>query len=281
MDTEEKAKDRKSFITRTIAGFVMTLILGIAFIIRNIYVVDVVIALLALISLNEYYNATSKISNPIKWVGYLGCLLIALCHVIPEEYRLTALLLMIPTSMLLMFLQVIITNMKTTFKDAAYTFFGIIYVVFFLYFLTLLYGKDYGYINIWLILIASWGTDVGAYLIGKPFGKHKFSKISPKKSIEGCIAGIIFAVLVNVAFISIINQVLGLNYNVLIIAAITAVLSILSQVGDFIASSIKRFVDIKDYSNLIPGHGGMLDRVDSLLFIAPFAFFLIEFLVKL
>lgn len=281
MDTDEKEKDRKSFVTRTIAGFVMTLILGIAFIIRNIYVADVVIGLLALISLNEYYNATSKISNPIKWVGYLGCLLIILCHVIPEDFRLNALILMIPISMLLMFLQVIISNMKTTFKDAVYTFFGLIYIVFFLYFLTLLYGKEYGYINIWLVLIASWGTDVGAYLIGKPFGKHKFSKISPKKSIEGCIAGIMFSTLVNVAFISVINQLLGLHYNVLIVAAITAGLSVISQVGDFIASSIKRFVDIKDYSNLIPGHGGMLDRIDSLLFIAPFAYFLIDLLIKL
>ena len=124
------------------------------------------------------------------------------------------------------------------------------------------------------ILIAAWGTDVFAYLIGKKFGKHKFSKVSPKKSIEGCIAGTIGAVLIMILYTFILNTYFQFNYSYIYIIIIGIVLSLIGQIGDFSASCIKRYVDIKDYSNLLPGHGGMLDRIDSVLFLAPFAYLL-------
>ena len=109
-------------------------------------------------------------------------------------------------------------------------------------------------------------------------GKHKFSKVSPKKSIEGCIGGTIGAILIMLIYTYIINKYLGMNYSYLFIAGIGFILSLVGQIGDFSASSIKRFVDIKDYSNLIPGHGGMLDRIDSLIFLSPFAYALFTLL---
>ena len=117
-----------------------------------------------------------------------------------------------------------------------------------------------------------WPKYIFAYFIGKKFGKHKFSKVSPKKSIEGCIAGTIGAILIILIYTYFVNTYFNLNYSYIYIGIMAIILSLIGQIGDFVASSIKRYVDIKDYSNLIPGHGGMLDRIDSLIFLAPFAY---------
>ena len=122
------------------------------------------------------------------------------------------------------------------------------------------------------------GNGYFCVFVGNAIGKHKFSKVSPKKSVEGCIGGTIGGVLLFLLYTFVVNTYFGMNYSYLIMTGIGLVLSLIGQIGDFAASSIKRFVDIKDYSNLIPGHGGMLDRIDSLLFLAPFAYFLFTLL---
>ena len=183
----------------------------------------------------------------------------------------------IQSSFLILFLHVIISEMKTNFKDIAYTLVGILYVVFLIMFLAKINGMENGNILIWYAILAAWGTDIFAYIIGKHFGKHKFSKISPKKSIEGCIGGTIGGTILMLIYTYAANNFWGMNYEYLTITIIGVILSILGQIGDFSASTIKRYVDIKDYSNLIPGHGGMLDRIDSLIFLAPFAYVIFMF----
>ena len=256
-------------ITSGLLGFPLVLLV---LVIGPKIVVDVALAIIALISMNEYFNAVSKVSKPVKWVGYLSCASIAVIHIIPQEYLNMVVTLAVPTILIILFAQVIATDMKTNFKDIAYTFIGIFYVVFFMMFVAFIDGMKNGKILIWYALFAAWGTDIFAYIIGKYFGKHKFSKVSPKKSIEGCIGGTIGAVLMMVIYTYVANTYWGMNYSYLYIVGIGIVLSLVGQIGDFAASSIKRFVDIKDYSNLIPGHGGMLDRIDSLIFLAPFAY---------
>ena len=115
-------------------------------------------------------------------------------------------------------------------------------------------------------------------LFGKAIGKHKFSEISPNKTIEGCIAGVIGAVLFGAGLVFVFNHVFNMNFSYVTVILIEIILSVVGQIGDFAASSIKRYVGIKDFSNLIPGHGGMLDRLDSIIFIAPFAYMLIRLL---
>ena len=106
-------------------------------------------------------------------------------------------------------------------------------------------------------------NDSFAFLIGKSIGKHKFSKISPNKTIEGCVAGNIFGLIGGIAFYLIfINS----SINMLLLIFITLLLNIATQLGDLLFSKIKRENNIKDFSKLIPGHGGILDRLDSLLF---------------
>lgn len=197
----------------------------------------------------------------------------------PRQYIIITIGVLVPTSILLLFIQVIISNMKTTIKDIAITLFGICYIPLFLMYMPLLMGSENGKLLVWFIIIAAWGTDIFAYIVGKTIGKHKFSEISPNKSIEGCIGGIIGAIVLTLIYALVINTYLGMNINYLYIAGISILLSIIGQIGDFSASSIKRYVGIKDFSNLLPGHGGMLDRIDSLIFIAPFAYFLLLFVL--
>ena len=262
-------------ITSGLLGFPLVLLI---LIIGDKIIVDVALSIIALLAMNEYFNAVAKVSKPVRWLGYLSCLSIALVHIVPKEYLSTIVTLAVPTILLILFSQVIATEMKTTFKDIAYTFIGIFYVVFFMMFVAFINGMQDGNILIWYAIIAAWGTDIFAYFVGKAIGKHKFSKVSPKKSIEGCIGGTLGAILLMILYTYVANTFWGMNYSYLFISGIGLILSLIGQIGDFAASSIKRSVDIKDFSNLIPGHGGMLDRIDSLIFLAPFAYALFTLL---
>ena len=190
-------------ITSGLLGFpIVVLIL----LIGNKYVVDIALAIIAVFAIDEYFNAVSKVSKPVRWIGYLSCASIALIHLIKEEDLSLVITVSVPTVIMLLFAQIIITDMKTNFRDIAYTFIGIFYVIFFIMFVAFINGMPNGKIYIWYALIAAWGTDVFAYVIGKRFGKHKFSKISPKKSIEGAVAGVIGSTLLALAYTYIANN---------------------------------------------------------------------------
>ena len=238
-------------ITSGLLGFPLVLII---LLIGDKVFVDIALAIIALLAMNEYLNAVSKVSKPVKWLGYLSCFSIMIIHLIPTSYLNMVVTLAVPTILIILFAQVIATEMKTSFKDIAYTFLGIFYVVFFIMFVAFINGMENGNILIWYAIFAAWGTDIFAYFVGKYFGKHKFSKVSPKKSIEGCIGGTIGALVLMLAYTYVANTYLGMNYSYLYITGIGIILSLVGQIGDFAASSIKRFVGIKDFSNLIPGH---------------------------
>ena len=259
-------------ITSVLLGFPLVVII-LTF--RNEYVVDIFLALVAMLGMQEYFNAVSKESKPVRWIGYLSCLFIAFIHIIQGYMPISQILMVsIPTILLILFAQVIFTNMKTNFKDIAYTFFGMAYVIGCISFIALLRGLDNGRILVWYAIIAAWGTDTFAYIVGKRFGKHKLNSVSPKKSVEGAIAGTIGATVIALIYTIVMNNIYNLGYSYIFVTLSIIGLSIIGQIGDFAASSIKRYVDVKDYSNLIPGHGGMLDRIDSLMFLTPFAYIL-------
>lgn len=260
---------------RYITGFIGFPIVVAVFWFGDIRFIDAIMAIITIMSLHEYFDSMKEKAKPIRWIGYIACILIAFIHIIPKEYFLTIIGILIPLSILILFTQIIVTNMKYNIIDIAVTFFGICYIPLFMMFIPLIIGRENGKILIWYGMFAAWGTDVFAYLFGRTIGKHKFSKISPNKTIEGCIGGTIGATIMILLYTMFINSQLGLNINYLVAGIIAVVLSIIGQLGDFSASSIKRYNGIKDFSNLIPGHGGMLDRIDSVIFIAPFAYFLL------
>lgn len=264
-------------IKRYISGLIGFPIVALVLIFGNQVLIDIAFAIIAAISFHEYAHAfkISNKANPITWIGYLACATIALIHVFPKEYLIFIIGAVAPLAILLNFAQILITKMKTTIIDAAVTLFGICYIVIFLMFMPIIRASENGAFLIWYAMFASWGTDIFAYICGKLIGKHKFSKISPNKTIEGCVGGTLGAIIMILIYTVIINNLCGMNINYILITIIGLVLSLLSQMGDFAASSIKRYTGIKDYGHLIPGHGGMLDRIDSIIFIAPFAYFLL------
>lgn len=261
-------------IKRIIFAVVAIPILALVVIFGNKYIIDVLCSIIAILALREYFSVVKKVAKPIKWIGYIACILIAFIHIIPN-YLLMLVVFAIPLLVIMFFTQVIVTEMKYTLTDIAITLFGMSYIIGLIVFLPLLYGSDNGKILIWYLLLAAWGTDTLAYLVGTKIGKHKITKISPKKSIEGCIAGVIGAIIILLLYTLFVNMYLSIQISYVYIILIAIALSVFAQLGDLAASSIKRNVDVKDFSNLIPGHGGVLDRIDSIIFIAPIAYFLL------
>lgn len=160
-------------------------------------------------------------------------------------------------------------------EDAMATVTGIFYVVFFSFHVTLVDQTDYA-LMVWLIVITAFGTDIMAYFSGYLLGRHKLCpKISPKKTVEGSIGGILGSVILSGLF--------GYFFmpEVIIHCIIIGVLGgIVSQFGDLTASIFKRKMGIKDYGNLIPGHGGILDRFDSVLFTGPMVYYYIVLVME-
>lgn len=280
---ENKAKERvKSMnIKRFLSGIILFPVVALLIIFGNKYIVDMAIAIVAILSIHEFYKAfhTSGKANPIDWIGYVAAASLSIIHVLPANSILKTIGLLLALAILVLFAHVIATHGKTNIQDISITFFGIFYIVIFIMFISIIRENlENGRILIWFVFFSAWGTDIFAYLIGKYFGKHHFTEISPNKTIEGCIAGTIGAVLMVVIYALVCNLVFHTQFNYIIVAVIGLLLSLVSQIGDLAASSVKRYNGIKDFSHLIPGHGGMLDRIDSILFIAPFAYFLLSIL---
>lgn len=292
-------------VKRVLTGVIGFPLVILLFVFANKYIIDVVAAIISCIALHEYFNACSKEVKNLSWIGYILAIGMALIHIVNTKIALMSLAILIPTILLILFLHIIISDMKITFKDVAYSAFGIFYVISFIMFIPLIYGigdnttlsflkedsfadtviKVYqnttvsGKYLIWYLIFTSWGSDTFAYFTGKNFGKHKFSKVSPNKTIEGCLGGVVGAMLLSIIYTVVLNNKLAFGISYLKIGIAAALFCIIGQIGDFAASTIKRHFDIKDFGHLFPGHGGMLDRIDSVMFIAPYAFFVFAFIL--
>lgn len=144
-----------------------------------------------------------------------------------------------------------------------------------------------GVYTVWLILICSWGCDTCAYAVGIVLGKHRiFPKLSPKKTLEGCIGGVLGCALIGGIYGCFITKSMYATAEIertavpLLIAVICAAGAVMGMVGDLAASAIKRNHGIKDYGKLIPGHGGIMDRFDSMIVTAPMTYFLVYWLLS-
>lgn len=171
-------------------------------------------------------------------------------------------------AMLLMIYTVLVKN-KITFDTVGFILASVFYVgVGFHYFIA---TREVGIPYIIFALVIVWTTDSGAYFVGRKLGKHKlWPEISPKKTIEGFVGGIVIALVATVIFQYFAQ--LDVNYGVLLLVAFVA--SIIGQLGDLVESAIKRHYGVKDSGTILPGHGGILDRFDSLIFVLPLLHFI-------
>lgn len=155
-------------------------------------------------------------------------------------------------------------------------YFSLIYAPVMLSFVLLTRQLEHGIYLVWMIFINSWISDTCAYLAGVMLGRHKLAPIlSPKKSVEGAIGGIVGSALVGALYGWYLDSALETEHLAVLLFVVGGVGSVISQIGDLAASAIKRNYEIKDYGKLIPGHGGIMDRFDSVIFTAPITFFLI------
>ena len=160
-------------------------------------------------------------------------------------------------------------------EDALVTIMGIIYVIFLIYHMVMIDETSHG-ILVWMVAITSFCTDIAAYFVGMFFGKRKLAPVlSPKKTIEGALGGIAGAVIAGIIFALIVKVEI---FPHIILMAIIG--SIMGQMGDLTASFFKRKMGIKDYGNLIPGHGGILDRFDSIMFTAPAIYYYLQLVIQ-
>ena len=177
--------------------------------------------------------------------------------------------------MALMFVYVF-TYPKYKTEQMLAVFFGVFYVAVMLSYVYQIRTLERGLYLAFLVFLCSWGCDTCAYCVGMLIGKHKMSpKLSPKKSVEGAVGGVAGAALLTALYCFIFRSPMHLERGeIVILAVIAAIAGLISMVGDLTASAIKRNYDIKDYGKLIPGHGGILDRFDSMIITAPIIYFL-------
>ncbi len=268
----------KSFLERLISGIILVLIALVTIITgKDVLLFTVTaISLIGLFELLRVFRLQWTIPGIMGYVAAVGYY--AVIRLGYEQYVIT---LMIVYLICLMAAYVF-TFPKFKADDIMVCFFGLFYVVFMLSYIYQVRMMEDGAYIVWLIFLCSWGCDTCAYLVGVMFGKHKMAPVlSPKKSIEGGIGGVLGAALLGLIYAMIIKDKLTLENPKLMFPIVCAVGGIISQIGDLTASGIKRNHDIKDYSRLIPGHGGILDRFDSVIITAPIIFYLVIFLEKL
>lgn len=229
------------------------------------------VMILSIIGMHEFYNSVKKNGiNSLSKLGYLICIMYYFYVDYNANYKFIFLALII-ISFILMCIPVV--DSKYNFIDIATTIFGFIYVGVFFSFIVAVDNLKYGNYFVWLIFIASWICDTAAYYSGKLLGKKKLCpRLSPKKTIEGSIGGIIGSI-ISCTLFGIFSTYKGVPLSIYHYAVIGLFCGILSQFGDLFASSIKRHAGVKDYGNLIPGHGGILDRFDSILFSAVVVYY--------
>ena len=232
------------FKTRLLSGIVLVAV-ALLTIISGGYVLFFTLLGISLIGMQELYKVM-KVRDFEKY-GMMGVII---------------------SFMMFMFVYVF-TYPKFKAEQVMPAFFGVVYVAVMLSFIYLTRNLPDGKFLVWLIFLCSWGCDTCAYCVGMLIGRHKMAPIlSPKKSVEGGVGGVAGAALLGAIYAA------ATGGRIAEYALICAVGALISMVGDLAASAIKRNQGIKDYGKLIPGHGGILDRFDSVIFTAPAIYFL-------
>lgn len=277
------------FMTRLLSGIVLLIIAILSFFIGGPLLTLILLAV-SLIGYRELTRALggveqgSRLTAPeilggVGIVVYYGFILLAERNILVGNV-ITYLFACIVFFVLAELFVYVITFPRYHAEQIVSAVFAFLYAPVMLSFIGLTRMSRNGIYTVWLILISSWGCDTCAYAVGKLIGKKKiFPQLSPKKSLEGCIGGVAGAALIGVIYSWFVT---GRTVEVIAgFALVCAVGAVMSMVGDLAASAIKRNKGIKDYGRLIPGHGGIMDRFDSVIVTAPMVYFLSQLLLTM
>ena len=263
--------------TRVISAIIgLPLILGTLFIGGNFLIV--IVFLLSILGLYEFYNAFANVGyKPSAWIGYISTT-IYYYLIAAKKNSIVSLLAILFIVILLLFLDIL--KRDNNIIDGAVTILGMIYVSFMFSNIIYLQNGAHGRFLVWLPFLTAWSSDTFAYFAGNAFGKNKLCyKISPNKTVEGSIGGILGSMIFSIVAGIIFNNI-GFSIPLLHYGIIGILCGIIGQIGDLFASFIKRFCKVKDYGSILPGHGGILDRFDSILFTAPTVYFYFTIILK-
>ena len=271
------------FRTRVVSGAILVVLITLMNLAGGPFM-GVLLFLIAVQGLYEFYRATGVFTeggeekhNTPEVIGYLGTAVYYFFIMMIKSNSLLKLLLILCVVFVAMLAAYVFTFPKYDGTLVMKAFFGFVYVP---VMLSLIYSTRMmpcGKYLVWLIYISSWICDTCAYLIGMRFGKKKLAPVlSPNKSVEGAIGGIAGSILISDIFSFVFMNAYDLKSGgtVLSFAVIGLVGAVVSQIGDLAASAFKRNNDAKDYGVIIPGHGGVMDRFDSVIFTAPMIYFL-------
>lgn len=224
------------------------------------------LGLVMLLGLREFYDALhEKNIYPVKTIGYLFILMLMFSLYIGEDWAAPG----VYGAFVLTTLVLLVTE-KRKVQDGIYTLYGILYVPLLMSYILRVDQMGIPHV-IWIVFIIAFATDTFAYFSGRFFGKHKLCpRVSPKKTIEGAVGGLMGTVLACGVFAYFLMP--DALYSLMVLGAVG---SVVAQMGDLTASMVKRWTGIKDFGNLMPGHGGVLDRFDSIIFTAPLVYYYI------
>jgi len=240
------------------------------------YILRLSVSLVTILGLVELYKSFGFYKN--KVLSVLACImptLVIFINILDRKYFLPVLYVYV----LILFVSLILKSKEISIKDVSLILSLTAVITFFFFYVAIIRDMENGSIYIWAVFIAGWLTDTFAFFSGMFFGRHKLAPlVSPKKTIEGSIGGILGSTLGFLVYGYIVeNFIGGMSANYLYLAILGVFGSIIAQIGDLSASAMKREYGIKDFGNIMPGHGGILDRFDSIIFVAPFVYYFITY----
>ena len=247
---------------RTFSAIILMIILILCMAISS-KLFGILMMLVAILGFNELFDIKYNKKKELSVIRILGIISLVILTLNNTFYKLNMnVTILLPLLLLTMPIIFYSDNKTYSINDSLYVI-GIVYFLG-LSFGNLIFLRDTNIVKCIYIFIIAFITDTYAYIGGSLIGQHKLTEISPKKTIEGSVIGTIMGTLVGAVYYY--NMVGGLTTFRVVILSL--VLAIVSEIGDLLFSSIKRYFDKKDYSNLIPGHGGILDRFDSVIYVS-------------
>lgn len=266
-----------NIITRTVWGTLFIVIIISSFLVGK-YATAYVLGFFMCIGVYEFYRffKPSKVITPLTFVGTIGAALIYVSLILMQLGVISFPLIWILIPVLFLpFLNILLSKKENPLLDLTVTFFPWLYVMFPFYLMFSIYNIEVSTESQWTyilgLFILVWTNDTFAYLSGRSFGKHKlFERISPKKTWEGTIGGLLFTLLASWIYAYFVDG------SILFWIIAGLIISPASVIGDLIESKFKRIVKVKDSGTILPGHGGILDRFDAVIYAAPFFYLLLS-----